>query len=145
MAEAAAAQPPKPVVPFLKFASNGKPFLEGQKCGKCGAVYEGERQACAKCFARGSFSAIKLADSGKLHTYTIVYRSFPGVQVPFVSAVVDLDGGGTIKGNLIDIKPDPKSIEMGMPVEVIFDDAGRTDKEGNRYVSYFFKPKAKAK
>jgi uncharacterized OB-fold protein len=140
MPEAAAAQP-KPVVSFLKFEKSGKPYLEGHKCGKCGAVYEGERQACAKCFARGQFSTIKLAESGKLYTYTIVHRSFPGVEVPFVSAVVDLDGGGTIKGNLIGITPDPKNIEMGMPVEVVFQDAGRTDKEGNRYVSYFFKPK----
>jgi hypothetical protein len=28
-----------------------------------------------------------------------------------------------------------------MPVEVVFDDAlGRKDKDGNSYISYFFKP-----
>ena len=32
-------------------------------------------------------------------------------------------------------------INFDMPVEVIFDDAlGRKDKDGNSYISYFFKP-----
>jgi len=58
-----------------------------------------------------------------------------------VSAVVDLEDGTAIKGNLIDVEPDPEKISFGMPVEVVFDDAlGRKDKDGNSYLSYFFKP-----
>ena len=57
------------------------------------------------------------------------------------SAIVDLDDGGTLKGNLIDCDPDPEKIKFDMPVEVVFDDAlGRKDAEGNSYISYFFKP-----
>ena len=62
------------------------------------------------------------------------------VKVPFVSAVVDLEGGGTVKGNLVDIEPDPARITFDMPVEVVYRDAGRTDAEGNRYVAHFFVP-----
>jgi hypothetical protein len=29
---------------------------------------------------------------------------------------------------------------MGMPVRVVFKDAGRKDREGNSYLSYFFEP-----
>ena len=84
---------------------------------------------------------IKLSDKGTLHSYAVVYRSFPGIDVPYVSAIVDLEGGGTIKGNLINIEPDPDKIEFNMPVKVIFDDAlGRKDKDGNSYLSYFFEP-----
>ena len=37
--------------------------------------------------------------------------------------------------------PDPEKIDFDMPVEVVFDDAlGRKDKDGNSYISYFFKP-----
>ena len=80
----------------------------------------------------------KLSDKGTLHSYAVVYRSFPGIDVPYVSAIVDLEGGGTIKGNLINIEPDPDKIEFNMPVKVIFDDAlGRKDKDGNSYLSYF--------
>ena len=84
---------------------------------------------------------IRLANSGKLYSYSIVHRSFPGIDVPYVSAIVDLDEGGTIKGNLINIKPDPDKIKFDMKVKVIFKDAlGRKDKEGNSYISYFFEP-----
>jgi hypothetical protein len=44
---------------------------------------------------------------------------------------------------LIGIDPDPANLAFDMPVDVIFDDAlGRKDKEGNSYISYFFKPAA---
>ena len=130
-----------PVVDYLKLPENGDPFLEGHKCSKCNAMFLGERKVCSSCFSRDSLEAVKLNNTGKLYSYSIVFRSFPGIDVPYVSAIVDLDGGGTIKGNLIDVEPDPKKIKFDMPVEVIFDDAlGRKDADGNSYISYFFKP-----
>lgn len=86
-------------------------------------------------------STVTLPNKGELYAYSIVYRSFPGVDVPYISAVVDLEDGTAIKGNLIDVEPDPDKIAFGMPVEVVFADAlGRKDKDGNSYLSYFFKP-----
>jgi uncharacterized OB-fold protein len=132
---------PLPAVPYLKLPEDGDPYLEGQKCGECGALFLGERKVCSKCGARGKLAAVRLADSGKLHVFSIVHRSFPGIEVPYISAIVDLDGGGTVKGNLIGIDPDPEKIRFGMPVKVVYKDAlGRKDKEGNSYVSYFFEP-----
>jgi hypothetical protein len=85
--------------------------------------------------------AVTLPNAGKLYSYSIVYRSFPGIEVPYISAIVDLNDGTCIKGNLINVEPDPASIPFDMPVEVIYDDAlGRKDKEGNGYLSYFFQP-----
>ena len=84
---------------------------------------------------------IKLGNTGKLYSYSIVHRSFPGVDVPYISAIVDLDGGGTIKGNLIGIDANPDNIKFDMQLKLIFQDAlGRKDKDGNSYVSYFFEP-----
>jgi uncharacterized OB-fold protein len=84
---------------------------------------------------------ITLPTKGELYAYSIVHRSFPGIEVPYISAVVDLEDGTAIKGNLINVEPDPEKIEFGMPVEVVFDDAlGRKDKDGNSYLSYFFQP-----
>ena len=61
--------------------------------------------------------------------------------MPYISAVIDLDDGATLKGNLINVEPDPANIEFDMPVEVVFDDAlGRKDRDGNSYLSYFFQP-----
>jgi uncharacterized OB-fold protein len=143
MIEALAATGPLPVVSFLKRSAAGAPFLEGHECQGCRAIFFGPRLACSKCGARDRLVAKALSNTGTLYTFSIVYRSFPGIAVPYVSAVVDLDGGGTLKGNLIDVEPDPRNIALGMAVEVVYRDAlGRKDKDGNSYLSYFFQPRA---
>ena len=130
-----------PVVEYLKLPEDGDPYLEGHKCGDCNSIFLGEREVCSNCTARGKIKPVQLSNKGKLYSYSITFRSFPGIEVPYISAIVDLEGGGTVKGNLIDCEPDPDKIEFDMPVEVVFDDAlGRKDAEGNSYISYFFKP-----
>ncbi|MDG2305797.1 MAG: Zn-ribbon domain-containing OB-fold protein [Candidatus Binatia bacterium] len=143
MAEATPAAGPLPVVDFLKIPEAGDPYLEGHRCKKCSAMFLGPRATCAKCFARGQVEPVRLSNKGELYSFSIVYRSFPGIDTPYISAIVDLEGGGTVKGNLVDIEPDPKNVEFGMPVEVVYRDAlGRKDKDGNSYLSYFFKPRS---
>ncbi|MCS5584981.1 MAG: OB-fold domain-containing protein [Pseudomonadales bacterium] len=142
MSEQAKDEGPLPVVPWLKGAGTNDPYLEGQKCG-CGAIFLGERNNCSSCGARDQLKSTRLSNKGKLYVYSIVHRSFPGIEVPYISAIVDLDGGGTVKGNLINVEPDPAKIQFDMPVDVVFDDAlGRKDKDGNSYISYFFQPAA---
>jgi uncharacterized OB-fold protein len=131
-----------PVVPFLKIPEGGDPYLEGYKCKSCGAVFLGERSTCSSCATREKLEPVKLSNQGELYVYSIVHRSFPGIEVPYVSAVVDLDGGGTVKGNLINVDPDPEKIEMGMPVEVVYQTAPRKDADGNEYLTYYFQPRA---
>jgi len=143
MSEETAASRPLPVVDFLKLPEDGDPYLEGHKCKNCGAIFLGERSVCSKCGTRGELQPTRLADTGTLYAFSIVYRSFPGIEVPYVSAIVDLDGGGTVKGNLIGVEPDPEKIQFGMPVKVVYKDAlGRKDRQGNSYISYFFQPRA---
>lgn len=134
---------PLPVVSYLKIPPDGEPYLEGHRCKECGTVYLGARRHCSNCAARDSMETVQLSNRGTLYAYSIVHRSFPGIDVPYVSAIVDLEGGGTVKGNLIDVEADPEKISFDMPVEVVFDDAlGRKDSDGNSYLSYFFKPAA---
>lgn len=136
---------PLPAVDFLKLPEDGEPYLEGHKCGACGATFLGERTVCAKCGARDQMNPVTLPNTGNLYSFSIVHRSYPGIEVPYISAVVDLDDGTAIKGNLINIEPDPANIAFDMPVEVVYGDAlGRKDKEGNSYLAYFFQPRAEA-
>ena len=135
------ASKPLSAVAYLKIPDDGEPYLEGSRCNCCGATFLGERAICSKCGARGEMSAVRLSNRGELYAYSIVHRSFPGIEVPYVSAIVDLEGGGTVKGNLIGVEPDPAKIAFGMPVEVVYDDAlGRKDSDGNAYLAYFFRP-----
>ena len=132
---------PLPAVDYLKIPEDGDPYLEGYKCSACEAIFLGERANCSKCGERDQMEVVTLANSGTLYAYSIVHRSFPGIQVPYISAIVDLEGGGTVKGNLINVDPEPEKIEFGMPVDIVYDDAlGRKDGEGNSYLSYFFQP-----
>jgi hypothetical protein len=134
---------PLPVVDWLKGTGTDDPYVEGHKCGVCSAIYLGVRSHCSKCGARDQIAPTRLGNKGKLYSYSIVHRSFPGIEVPYISAIVDLEGGGTLKGNLINIDPKPENIKFDMPVDVVFDDAlGRRDQDGNSYVSYFFQPAA---
>ncbi len=142
MAQEAAAKKPLPVVEWLKIPDGGDPYLEGHRCGGCGAVFLGQRETCASCGTRGKMSTAKLSNRGELYVYSIVHRSFPGIETPYVSAVVDLEGGGTVKGNLINIDPVPEKVKMGMPVEVIYKVAPRKDREGNEYLTYYFQPRS---
>jgi hypothetical protein len=142
MPEGSAASGPLPIVSFLKIPPQGEPYLEAVECGSCKAVFLGQRSTCSSCGAREGLAPKRLANTGRLYVYTIVHRSFPGIPVPYVSAIVDLDGGGTVKGNLVGIEPDPEKIQMGMPVEVIYRPAPTKDREGNEYLTYYFQPRA---
>lgn len=133
---------PLPITSLLQIPKSGEPFLEGLKCNQCNAISLKSRMACAKCGGRDTNKPHRLSNKGKLHTFSIIYRAFPGVDVPFISAIADLDGGGTIKTNLIGIEPNPEKIQLGMDVDVVYEIASRKDAEGNEYLAYFIKPAA---
>ncbi|HEX9504860.1 MAG TPA: OB-fold domain-containing protein, partial [Acidimicrobiia bacterium] len=69
----------------------------------------------------------------------IVHQAAPGVPVPYVSAVVDLDGGGNVKANVVNVEPDPSKILLGMKVRLTTFAAG-TDDEGTEAVAFGFEP-----
>jgi len=134
---------PLPAFPFITVDEAGRVGLVATRCRECGTAYaEAERLACAKCGARAdAFEAFEPSYTGTLHVASIVKRGFPGTPVPFISAVVDLDEGPTIKGILRAASFEPEEIVSGRRVKVVFDDAlGRKDAAGNSYVSHFFEP-----
>ncbi|WP_157219241.1 Zn-ribbon domain-containing OB-fold protein [Flavisphingomonas formosensis] len=135
---------PRPAFPFITIDDRGRPDLVAQRCTACGSTYaDSQRVACARCGAReAALETFTPAHEGTLHSAVIVRRGFPGVEVPFVSAVVDLDGGPTLKGTLRGTRGfEPEDVATGQRVRVCFDDAlGRKDKEGNSYVAHYFEP-----
>jgi uncharacterized protein len=131
----------QPAASYIAIDEHGIPYLKGSRCEECGAAFLGARENCACCCARGRMQTVRLAAHGRLYAYTIVYRSYPGIRVPFVSAIVDLDGGATIKGNLIEIEPDPAKLAFGMPVRIVFRGAETALGEtAAGYIAHFFVP-----
>lgn len=130
----------QPVAPYTAVNDLGEPYLVGSRCGACGQVHLGKFENCPKCATRGEMNEVTLSDHGTLYNYTIVHRSLPGVTIPFISAVVDLDGGGTVRGNLLEVEPDPSNIDFGMPVKIVFRSAADAVEGGAGYIAHFFVP-----
>ena len=68
-------------IDFLKIPEQGSPYLEGHACGNCDAIFLGERSTCCRCGSRDNMQLKTLANTGSLYAFSIVYRSFPGVEV----------------------------------------------------------------
>ena len=117
----------------------GQPFLSGTKCGGCGHTFVGARDVCAKCFARSGLEPVKLAETGTIYTWSIIYRSFPGVETPFIDVIVDLADGAHIKGILKGVDPDPEGAYFDMPVQVDFQEIIPPGAD-EKYLVYYFKP-----
>lgn len=129
----------RPAHKSIRVADDGEAWIEAYRCGSCGAVVSEPTIACRACAVRHPPAAFRAAGQGRLYSWTVVARSYPGVAVPFVSAIVDLDDGPTLKGTLRGV--DPATLVAGMPVAVRFDDAGgAVDKEGAAFVGFHFVP-----
>lgn len=116
---------------------DGEPHLAAHECVSCGARFFDRRNACAACFGT-DFVRVPIATSGTVQAFTIVAFAAPGIPVPFVAAVVDCDGT-SVKGNIINVEPDPANISTGMVVRLTTYSLG-TDDNGVEAIGYGFEP-----
>lgn len=79
-----------------------------------------------------------MATDGEVTTFTIVSFAAPGVPVPFVAAVVDC-GGTSVRGNVINVEPDPEHVSTGMKVRLATYSLG-TDDAGTEAIAFGFEP-----
>jgi uncharacterized OB-fold protein len=126
---------PVPIVDYLALAP--APHLVAQECTSCGARFFDHRDACASCF-EAEFRAVEIATTGEVASYTIVAYAPPGVEAPFVAAIVDCDGTW-VRANLRDVEPDPAKISLGMKVALTTYSLG-TDTAGTEAIGFGFAP-----
>lgn len=125
-------------IPFVDYlVLKPSPHLVANECTACGARYFDRRNACAACFAT-DFRSVDIATEGEVRAFTIVTFAAPGVDVPFVAAVVDC-GGTSVRGNIINCPPDPEHVSLGMRVRLATTVVG-TDGAGVEAVNYGFEP-----
>jgi uncharacterized OB-fold protein len=93
-------------------------------CQSCNNTYFYPRDICPRCFSRDT-DWIQSSGKGILHTFCIVHRApTPAFRdlVPYVAAVVELEGGARMATNLVEVEPEPSVVRCGMPVEVVFEE-----------------------
>ena len=103
-------------------AKEGELWL--RNCNSCGNAYFYPRDISPCCFSKDT-SWIKASGKASLHTYAIVHRApHPGFaqDAPFVVAIVDLEEGPRMPTNIVIDDPTPENLQIGMALEVIFED-----------------------
>jgi uncharacterized OB-fold protein len=124
-----------PAVGYLELGD--VPRLVAQECVGCGALYFDRRNACARCSGT-EFGRRALSNEGVLRAYTIVHRAAPGLEAPYISAVVDLEGGGVVKANLRGVTG-LAEIYPEMKVRLVTFPAGQDD-DGTSAVAFGYEP-----
>jgi uncharacterized OB-fold protein len=115
---------PQPITP------EARPYWDGLKegklrlprCRECGRPFFYPRVACPFCASR-AIAWMDASGRGKLHAFSIAHQPFNRalkVPPPYVLALVELEEGPRMMGNLINVEPDPARLSCDMPVRVVF-------------------------
>lgn len=127
-----------PAIPAVDYLVLGdEPRLRAHACAGCGALYFDRRNACARCSGT-AFESRDLATEGSVRAFTIVHRAAPGLPAPYTSVVVDLEGGGVVKANLLGVT-DPAAVTPGLKVRLATFAAG-VDDDGTEAIAFGFEP-----
>jgi uncharacterized OB-fold protein len=124
-----------PLVDYLVLGDS--PHLVAHQCTTCGAKFFDRRNACANCSGT-DFTMVDVATAGELRAFTIVTFAAPGVPVPFVAGVVDCEGT-SVRGNVINVDPDPEHVKLGMKVKLATYPVG-ADTNGVEAIGFGFEP-----
>ena len=126
-----------PLVDYLVTGDDA--HLVANECTNCKARFFDRRNACAHCL-NTEFTQVRVANTGEVRSFTIVAFAAPGIPVPFVAALVDCEGT-SVRGNLINVDPDPEHVSLGMKVRLATYGLG-ADSAGTEAVGFGFEPLA---
>ncbi|MFN2538862.1 MAG: Zn-ribbon domain-containing OB-fold protein [Mycobacteriales bacterium] len=125
-------------VPLVDYLALGQPpHLVAQECTACGARFFDRRVACAACSGQ-TFRSAQVATAGEVTSFTIVAFGPPGVDVPYVAALVDCEGT-TVRGNIVGVPADPDHVQLGMRVGLTTFSLG-ADSQGTEAIGFGFTP-----
>ncbi|EWM17901.1 Zn-ribbon domain-containing OB-fold protein [Kutzneria sp. 744] len=96
--------------------------LRIQKCAACGALRHPPGPMCPRCNALDPTHIVS-SGLGEVYSYVVHHHpQVPGKQTPFVIALVELEEGVRMLGELLDV--DPEQVKVGLPVRVRFVPSG---------------------
>ncbi|MDA8399493.1 MAG: Zn-ribbon domain-containing OB-fold protein [Actinomycetota bacterium] len=106
---------------YWEAAAGGELLL--QACKSCGTLQFYPRLACREC--GGAPEWVSACRRGTVYTFTVIHQNGSRAfreRVPYVVAMVELDEGPRMMGNITDCEPG--DVRIGMRVEAYFIPAG---------------------
>jgi uncharacterized OB-fold protein len=87
--------------------------LIGLKCSGCGDISAQPRLLCARC-GSPDLAGLELAGKGAIQTFTVNFVAAEGreAEAPYIVAIVELDEGPWVMGNIVDLKPEAATIDI---------------------------------
>jgi hypothetical protein len=121
-----------PDLPVPQPDAESEPYFEAlkdrrlviQRCTACGALSHPPRAMCRACRAT-DFDWQEMSGKGEVYSYVVTHQAVhPALSgyTPMATVEVELAEGPHITSNLIDVPP--QAIEIGLAVEVAFEDVG---------------------
>ena len=106
--------------PHWEGARRGE-FL-AQRCTACGHIWFPPAPNCSGCLST-DYEWAPMAGTGTVYSFIVYHQGWlPGYRddLPYNVAIIELDEGVRLINNLVEVDND--AIEVGMPVEVVFED-----------------------
>ncbi len=113
--------------------------LKGTKCVTCSSSYFPPRVVCPKCRRKGKLETVHFKGTGKIYSFTEISSAAEGFeeQVPYVLAVVELDEGARLLGQVVDARKE--DVSVGSKVESVFRKIQSEDPEGLLHYGFKFR------
>jgi len=92
-------------------------------CNSCARFFHPPASTCPEC--AGEAEPRQVSGNGTLYTFTVNRHPYhPDVPPPYVVAIVELVEQAELKFTTNLVNCDPDAIDIGMPVRVVFEQAG---------------------
>jgi len=85
--------------------------LLGLKCLDCGAWTVPPQATCSAC-GRFRLEVGEVAPRGQIRTFTVIRVPPVGFEAPYILALVELEDGPWVLGNLLDFDPDRAGLDL---------------------------------
>ena len=108
------------MAPFWEAAHRHE--LVAQRCVDCGTFRFPAREVCSRCLSR-RVEWQRVSGRGRVFSVAIMHQAnhpWFAARAPYAVVVVELEEGARMLSSLVG--REPRAIEIGMPVEVTFED-----------------------
>ena len=104
-------------VPLFWRLKKARYSLIGSRCQTCGKAYFPPKAFCPECRRRGRVDDYRFSGRGRIESYTVIRVPPEGFESPYAVAIIELEEGTRISGQIVGC---PEDVEVGKRVKPVF-------------------------